>query len=708
MPFTVGSRRVALLRAIQWGVMGGSSLLASAVALAAQAALEQIDVVGQPVQQHRQAGDMTRLLAGEGVMAASGGGVSSLPVMRGLNDDRIKLLIDGAESTSACANHMNPALSYMDGSRVAAVEVIAGLAPVSLGGDSIAGTIAVNSEPPRYGVQPGSWSSGGEVGLFYRSNNRNYAESLSAWLASANVSLAYSGSNDKAESYRDGSGDRVLDTLYRSENHALTLGVRGQDQELVLRLTHQEIPYQGFPNQYMDMVGNVSNGVNLQYQHGYSWGTLEALLNWQDVKHEMGFFTDEKPGVMPMLTEGRDVSYKLRAEVPVSDSLTLRVGNEGHRFTLDDWWPAVDGFMMMGPDDYVNINNGERSRYAIYGEADLTFTPSWQGQAGMRYERVVTDTGDVQPYNTMSMGMMPNADAAAAVVFNSRDHRQVDDNFDATLLGRYHWSPAASIEFGYARKTRSPSLYERYSWGRNTMAMTMIGWFGDGNGYVGNIDLQPEIAHTVSTTITYEGHQPRSWQLSLTPWYTYVDDYIDAEVTGTLHPRQTPTAERAALRLVNLDAELYGAEFSVGRLLLQDTGIGAVRLLSRGAYTRGSRKRDDSDLYRIMPLHATVALEHERHNWSSKLEVEWVSDKHRVDERRLENPTDSYTLVNLSTAYQWRQLNLSLALRNLTDRDYDLPLGGVYLSGWIADRSRPFVALPGQGRSVDLGVRYVF
>ncbi|MYM63129.1 TonB-dependent receptor [Pseudomaricurvus sp. HS19] len=708
MPITVGSRRQAAMRAVQRGLMTGATVLASAIAWAGQDSIEQIDVVGYPLLNQKQTGDITRLLSSEGIVAASGGGVSSLPIMRGLNDDRIKLLINGAESTSACANHMNPALSYMDGSRVAAVEVIAGLAPVSLGGDSIAGTIAVDSEPPRYAEQPGAWSSGGEVGLFYRSNNRNYAESLSAWLATANVSLGYSGSNDKAESYRDGNGDTVLDTLYRSENHALTLGVRGEVQELVLRLSHQEIPYQGFPNQYMDMVGNVSNGVNLQYRHRYGWGTLETLLNWQDVKHEMGFFTDEKPGVMPMQTEGRDISYKLRAEVPVSDSVTLRIGNEGHRFTLDDWWPAVDGFMMMGPNDYVNINDGERSRYALYGEADLTFTPSWQARAGVRYERVVTDTGDVQPYNTMNMGMMPNADAAAAVIFNSRDRRQVDDNFDATLLGRYNWSPATSIEFGYARKTRSPSLYERYSWGRNTMAMTMIGWFGDGNGYVGNIDLQPEIAHTVSTTLNYEGQQPRSWQLSLTPWYTYVDDYIDADVIGTLHPRQTPTADRAALQLVNLDAELYGAEFSAGRLLFQDEGIGAVRLLSRGAYTRGSRKRDDSDLYRIMPLHATVALEHERRNWSSKLEVEWVSDKDRVDERRLENTTASYTLVNLSTAWQWRQLNLSLALRNLTDRDYDLPLGGVYLSGWIADRSQPFVALPGQGRSVDVGLRYEF
>ena len=43
-----------------------------------------------------------------------------------------------------------------------------------------------------------------------------------------------------------------------------------------------------------------------------------------------------------------------------------------------------------------------------------------------------------------------------------------------TLLARYQFSDQARLEFGYARKTRSPNLYERYSWGRSTMAMTMV------------------------------------------------------------------------------------------------------------------------------------------------------------------------------------------------------------------------------------------
>src|ERR1017187_4931555 len=49
-----------------------------------------------------------------GVSLYGAGGVSSLPVIHGLADDRIRTKIDGMDLISACANHMNSPLSYID------------------------------------------------------------------------------------------------------------------------------------------------------------------------------------------------------------------------------------------------------------------------------------------------------------------------------------------------------------------------------------------------------------------------------------------------------------------------------------------------------------------------------------------------------------------------------------------------------------------
>ena len=73
-----------------------------------------------------------------------------MPAIHGMEDDRVQIVVDGMDPISACANHMNPALSYIDPSNVGSIKVFAGITPVSVGGDSIGGTISVNSPVPEF------------------------------------------------------------------------------------------------------------------------------------------------------------------------------------------------------------------------------------------------------------------------------------------------------------------------------------------------------------------------------------------------------------------------------------------------------------------------------------------------------------------------------------------------------------------------------
>src|SRR5512139_4132439 len=70
-----------------------------------------------------------------GVSLQGAGGVSSLPVVHGLADDRLRIKVDGMDLIAACPNHMNPALSTIDPTRVDRLKVYAGITPVSVGGD---------------------------------------------------------------------------------------------------------------------------------------------------------------------------------------------------------------------------------------------------------------------------------------------------------------------------------------------------------------------------------------------------------------------------------------------------------------------------------------------------------------------------------------------------------------------------------------------
>jgi len=134
-----------------------------------------------------------------GLNLQGSGGVSSLPVIHGLADDRLRIKVDGMDLISACGNHMNPALSYIDPTNVSSATVFAGITPVSIGGDSIGGTILVDSAPPEFAKAGEELLTKGEIGGFYRSNGNVQGGNIAATVAGEKASLSYQGSTVKSD-----------------------------------------------------------------------------------------------------------------------------------------------------------------------------------------------------------------------------------------------------------------------------------------------------------------------------------------------------------------------------------------------------------------------------------------------------------------------------------------------------------------------------
>ena len=653
---------------------------------------------------YRPAADTALMLSSTpGYSVAAGGGVSGLPVVNGFADDRIKIRIDGMELTSACANHMNAPLSYIDPQQVQRIRLIAGVTPVSAGGDSIAGTIEVQSNAPVF-AQPGAaLLTQGSFAVSGRSVNNSVATSVNASAASDSLSIGYSGAYTRGHSYDDGHGNKVLASMFESINQAIVLAAKRDGQQLTLRAGVQHIPYQGFPNQYMDMTDNHGQFANLAYKGEFGWGVLDARAYWQQTDHEMGFFSPERTGTMPMLTHGRNTGYALMASLPTAAG-ELRLGQEWHGFRLDDYWPAVPGSMMMGPRTYLNINDGKRDRTVLFGELESRHDARWTSVLGVRGESVRMETGDVQSYGTNMMNM---PDLMAARAFNARSRSQRDTNIDASAQATFTPDAASSYAFALARKVRSPNLYERYSWGRGSMAMTMTNWFGDGNGYVGDIDLKPETAYTAAFTADWHGGGEDGWFVRVNPYYSKVDNYIDVDVLASFHPYMSMGANGNLLRFANHDAKLYGANLAWQLPLARSTRWGNFTASGNAAYTRGKRS-DGGDLYRMMPFNALLAVEHKLGAWSSRIETKIVARKDKVDARRVEPETGGYALVNLRSSVALSKMaSLSAGVSNLFNRAYADPLGGVYLSGLKANGGA-LQALPAEGRSIDLGLQLTF
>lgn len=659
--------------------------------------------------------DTSRLLQSvPGVNVYSAGGVSALPVINGLNDERVKILVNGMSLTAACANHMNPPLSYVDPGQVVVADVIAGVTPVSKGGDSLGGTVVIETAAPTFAATSDDVITAGSISTYYRSNGDGVGVAATASAATENFSISYTGGWSKADNYdRGDNGDQVRSTRYQSSNNSLTLAARDGRDIYVVQGSYENIPYQGYYNQYMDMVDNEAWSFNARALTHHDWGILDVRAFYQHVDHVMDHLED-KPGQMPMYTKGQDFGYSIKAEIPLTSVDVLRVGNEFHRQTLDDWWPPVAGSMMMSPDAYWNINGGRRDQLGTFIEWEHQWDRAWSTMLGARNDMIWMDTGNVQAYSPddclmmmMGMCMMSNPDAAAARGFNKRDRARSDTNFDLTALVRFEPTSQETYEFGYARKTRSPSLYERYTWGVGTMATNMIGWYGDANGYMGNIDLDPEVAHTVSATAAWHDRTRSQWQFKVTPYYTYVEDYIDANFVRDQTGMMGATTPFVTLQFANHDARLYGINFSGSVALWEDKQMGRFDLIGVAGYVNGENLDTGDNLYHMMPINAQLTLAHRLGAWSNAIEVIAVARKSEVNALRNEPITPGYALVNLRSSYEWENVRLDLGVENLFDELYYPPLGGVDYSDYKA-LGGPLGPVAGPGRSLVAGVTVKF
>jgi len=673
--------------------------------------------------------DTTALLGDvPGVAISSAGGVSGLPVIHGLADDRNRIKIDGMDLISACANHMNSPLSYIDPSNVESIKVYAGISPVSYGGDSIGGTILVQSRAPRFAQAGEGLLTSGELGTFYRSNGEAWGVNATASIATENLSIRYSGSTAESGNYKSGknfkaattptntkngihtiAADEVASSAYKSENHALDIAYKLDNHLFDLKLGYQRIPYQGFPNQHMDMTKNESTQVNLGYTGKYDWGKLEARVYQEETRHKMDFADDKNfyGSGMPMDTKGKNTGAQIKAEINLSARDLLRVGSEYQQYRLNDWWPPV-GSGGMQPLTFQNIKNGQRDHVDLFAEWEAQWSAQWLTLFGVRGSQVKTDTdGNVQGYKTSYATSTPPYNANT---FLASDRAKTDNNIDLTALARYTPNAGQNYEGGYARKTRSPNLYERYTWSGNMMAMTMNNWTNDGNGYVGNVNLKPEVAHTLSLTADWHDVAQQLWGVKLTPYYSYVENYIDA----TYAIGKTWVANKFNyLTLANQDAQIYGLDLSGYAELGKIDGLGRFTAKGLLAYTKGENLTTHNGLYNIIPLNAKLALEERLGNWTNTIETVLVSGKHDVSAVRNEIQTGGYGLLNLRSSYTWRNVRVDLGLENAFNKQYALPLGGAYigqgstmaLNGTSANWG---VQVPGMGRSLYAGLNVKF
>ncbi len=588
------------------------------------------------------------LTAAPGVAVVRNGEQTGIVQLRGLFGERVKVSLDGMNITPACPNHMDPPLHYALPGQVETMQVVAGVTPVSQGGDSIAGTVVVSTVPQDLFAAPGFH---GQLGAEYSGANDGQAYTAVANVATEQSALRYRGSYIKGRDMRF-PGGTVKDTGYETSQNGVTLATKlGDAHALTLDASRHDTRNAGTPALPMDMISDGADSVRAELKGKHVWGQLSLEAYQHDIAHLMDNYTLRSTSGMRMRAPATSDDSGLAARVVLPrDGKTYRAGVEWFGNEFNAWQQNMS---MMSQPIQTMFNNATRKRLGVYGEVEQQHGANWSSLLGLRSDTVAMNAGAISQYF--------GANAAAAAAFNAAGRSKTDSNWDAIALARYRVDASTAYEFGFARKTRSPSVLERYLWSASNASAGQA----DGRTYLGNLNLKPEVSNQLSASAEWK---QADWRVKPTLFYQRVEGFIQGTPTSMLDSSGSPV-----LQYQNVNAELYGIDGEWARKLSSTWALdGTV------SYVRGKNRDNGDNLYRLAPLHASLNAVYDGGSWQQRIEWQLASRQNRVSAYNGETPTGGYGIVNWQMRYPLgKAVRLTVGVNNLFDRYYVDHLGGV-------------------------------
>jgi iron complex outermembrane receptor protein len=581
--------------------------------------------------------------------------------------NRVNIKVDGMSWKEVGPNSMDPPLSHIPAALTESLEVTRGISPVSSGIEAVGGSMKVNLRKGNFAEEEGEVEWDGVASTGYSTVDDGHFGAIFTSVANKNHKLFASGSREIGNSYSFENDKAVKATEYDRDAYTVGYGYQRDGHEFSAGYSNNDTGHTGTPTLPLD-IDYVRGGINtFDYKGEFDAFSVDTSFYIQNMRHAMNNFKLRTPpptmagGLMfrQAFTEVDGLGGKLAFTVPLLDG-DFTLGFEGdtsnHDAVIKD--PSNGIFRV---DAYSGV---ERDRYSVFGEWSGDIFDKTSLEVGARYSYITSNAGNVIGRNPGFMGT-PSAPAAMALnaAFNSSERRVKDENIDLAMVLRHEATENIDVEVGFARKTRSPSYQELYTW----IPLETTGGLADGRNYIGDLTLNHEVAYQAE--LGFEWH---SDDLYIAPrfFYHHVEDYIQGTATTNANAL---IIDPNALQFTNVDAQLYGFDvegsYSITDELLFDTVV---------SYVRGKRTDKNDNLYRIAPLNARTQLTYQQSFWSAAVEGEFYASQNDVSAFNGELKTPGYALLNLRGQIQpVHGFTIGLGIENVFDKSHEDHLAGI-------------------------------
>jgi TonB-dependent heme/hemoglobin receptor len=634
------------------------------------ASIRVIDANSIETQQPEKIADLFKEIPG--LQITGEGPFRGIPIIRGLNSNRVLILVDGQRINNARESTdfagIQPAL--VDMSQVERVEVLSGPASVQYGSDAIGGVINIITKQPDLGVEEFQWNGDFELG---------YGTAAEASRAKAAVSGTGSGfSFNIVGSWEDYDNYQAADGA--SENEDFSPYV--DDDNVVFNSGMEQTSFQGgfrfltgntgalrlnvevvrtkdigfpgfdpssgieilFPNFDRDKIG-------LGWESGPLWGlddlivaTYYQQIDKQSIRNFAfgGFFSNN-------FTQSVVDSMGFNIQgVKDTGRHHLVFGLDMYRDDVDDTTIAENNF---GDSNEVAVPDSTQTGIGLFIEDSITLSDAVTLKAGLRGDSFDFDSKEDPDY--------------AGEPFDVTDS-DVSGNLGVTWGVTDHVTVVGLVGRGF----RTPNLQERSFTGLATTGDTFI---------LQNPDLKSERSLNFETgfKVRYDRYYG-----GLTVYYNDLTDFINLEFLG-----EDPDSGLELARFNNVeDAYIWGVELDLETIFATWwTLFGGIN------YSEGQNQTSNEPLSLISPFKLNLGLRYQRPQWWTEVRGRYVAKQDRVPDGI--DPSDGFTVFDLRAGYDFDfGLGLIASLENLTDKLY----------------AETYNNRPEPGRNLRFAVRYRF
>ncbi len=581
-----------------------------------------------------------------GVAAIRRGGCGLDPVVRGLKEDRVNVLVDGTRLYNACPSRMDPPTMYVAPWSLESIEVIKGPYSVTRGPGGLGGTVELKTH-----TLAGSQRREVSGSLGYDTVRRGQRLEAAVGAARGPWDWAATAGSQVSHDYNAGDGTTVP-ADFRALDAALNVGYTAAPGRFGLSFATHLDDHVDYPALPMDAREASSYRYGLSLDQEAPRGRLTAYhgkLYWNRVNHTMDNF--DRPASATMAMETRSDADTVGGRVELDLALaggTLALGADGYRLARDAnrrMTMVMSGMgrrMKLWPDAVARD-------LGLFAEVGRPLSERLTLRLGVRADWIHSEAragdGDsgLAGQTVRDTFVLANGPEAAQL---SRSDLEIGGNVRLGYRPDGRWELYTAV----GTAARAPDATERYA----VFGPAPGGW------RVGNPALTDE--RSLEADLGARGTTgPLSLDASL--FVNRVDNYVLVHLLPTI-----PTPDGAPLKgYTNLDhATLWGGE------LAATWAVGDAWQVAAGAsYTEGSNGDDGTPLPEIAPLTGRVEVRYDDPDgrlWASA-GCDWAAPQTRADAGFGEDDSPGYALVDLGAGWQINDhLQLTARVANLLDR----------------------------------------